>query len=88
MSVPGSGAARISLDKLTVGGHPLADDEDTAFAYQFLAGVAYQMSPQLYLDLDYRYFATLRPEFKDATGTEFKSEYVTHNVTFGVRLDF
>lgn len=90
----GAGVARITLDQLTVGTaflggeSALVDDDDTVFAYQFLGGVACQVAPRLYLDLGYRYFALLEPEFTDATGAKFESEYVSHNVTLGMRVDF
>ncbi|MBE0597018.1 MAG: porin family protein [Desulfuromonadales bacterium] len=84
----GAGVARITLDNFTQGAYPLVDDEDTVFAYQFLAGFGYQVSSRVYLDLGYRYFALLDPTFTDVTGVKFDSEYATHNVTLGARFDF
>lgn len=84
----GAGAARITLDKITDGGFLLVDDEDTVFAYQFMGGIAYQVSPRVYLDLGYRYFALLDPTFTDASGVKIDSEYATHNITLGARFDF
>ncbi len=84
----GAGAARITLDALRVADFPLVDGEDTVFAWQVLAGVGVQVAPRLYLDLGYRYFATLDPGFTDALGQKFDSQYDTHNATFGMRIDF
>jgi outer membrane protein OmpA-like peptidoglycan-associated protein len=44
--------------------------------------------PQLKLTLDYRYFATLDPEYSTNTGTSVDSEYRTHTVMLGLRYEF
>ena len=68
------------------------DDSDNRFAYQGIVGVAYSLSPQWKLSLDYRYFATLDPEFtaKNSAGTSVKvdSDYNTHSVMLGLRYHF
>lgn len=58
-------------------------DSDTAFAYQFGAGVGYDLSERVTLDLRYRYLGASDPEF----GTVI-SEFDSHNVLFGLRFDF
>lgn len=64
-----------------------ADDgwstDDTVFAYQVGAGVGYAMSKNVTLDAKYRYFATADAKF-DTTKVEFAS----HNVLFGIRVNF
>lgn len=56
---------------------------DTVFAYQVGAGVGYALSKNVTLDVKYRYFATSDPKF-DVTEMEFAS----HNLLFGVRVNF
>lgn len=53
------------------------------FAYQVGAGVGYALTPQVTLDVKYRYFATADPDFD---GTDM--EYASHNIYAGIRLDF
>lgn len=64
-----------------------ADDgysaDDTVFAYQVGAGVGYALSKNVTLDAKYRYLATSDAKF-DTTETEFAS----HNLLFGVRVNF
>jgi len=56
------------------------DDDDTSFAWQFLAGLALEIAPSIDLDLGYRYFWT-EPEFSIAD-VEFKSHIVTLGLNF------
>jgi opacity protein-like surface antigen len=84
----GIGWARISLKDVDISRGPLVDDEDNRFAFQFGAGLGYELSPHFALDLGYRYFAVLEPEFRDAQGEEFESEYRTHQIHLGVRVTF
>lgn len=79
----GIGVAQVSMDDPSV---PM-DDDDTVFAYQLAAGVAFDLNPSLALDLGYRYFATSDPEFDDAAGT-FETEYMSHNLSLGLRYTF
>ena len=58
-------------------------DDDTVFAYQVIAGVAFAMTDNTFLDLSYRYFATSDPEFGDIRG-----EYGGHNLMLGLRYSF
>jgi opacity protein-like surface antigen len=40
------------------------------------------------LAVEYRYFTTLDPTFKDTAGTSFNSEFTSHNLSLGVRYRF
>jgi outer membrane protein OmpA-like peptidoglycan-associated protein len=86
----GIGYARVKLDVSgTVGGTTLSgDDSDNVFAYQGIVGVAYGLTPNLKLGLDYRYFGTQDPEFDVAGGGTLESEYQTHTVMLGLRWEF
>jgi OOP family OmpA-OmpF porin len=53
------------------------------FGYQGIAGIRYNINPALAFDIDYRYFGTLDPRFKNVlnVGTNsWKSTYGTNNV--------
>lgn len=79
-------------DVRRVNGNRTVDDNDNRFAYQGIAGVGYSISPQWKVALDYRYFATLDPEFTAKTtagvGTKVDSEYQSHTVMLGLRYHF
>lgn len=67
------------------------NDSDNRFAYQGIVGVAYSLTEQWKLSLDYRYFATLDPEFTASNtsgGRKVDSDYNTHSVMLGLRYHF
>jgi len=80
----GLGIARVRIDSDWLG----VDSSDTVFAYQLGAGVAFALNPQVNVDLQYRFFATLDPELKFTSGDRFDTEYMTHNVMLGLRYNF
>ena len=84
----GIGYAIVSINDASVVGIPLADDEDSVFAYQLGTGIDYQMSPATTLSLDYRYFATLDPEFNAVDGSPFEAEYDSHIIRLGGGISF
>ena len=86
----GAGVAIVSVNDAAVFGTllPVADDEDTVFAYQAGAGIGYAFSPSTTLTLDYRFFATEDPDFKDVIGDSFEAEYSRHDIRVGVRFRF
>lgn len=51
----GIGMSRASVDFTEVGGASF-DDDDTAFAYQLMAGVNFEITPNWSADLAYKYF--------------------------------
>ena len=84
----GIGYAIVSINDASVLGIPLADDDDSVFAYQLGTGIGHQMSPEMTLSLDYRYFGTLDPEFNAVDGSSFEAEYDSHIIRLGVRINF
>ncbi|WP_298039485.1 outer membrane beta-barrel protein [uncultured Desulfuromonas sp.] len=84
----GFGYALVSLNNARASGQPLADDEDGVFAWQALAGISLAMHRLVNLDFAYRYFSAVEPEFKDATGETFESEYSSHRLSLGLRVGF
>lgn len=59
--------------------------DDTVFGYQLIAGVAYNVTQNVALDLSYR-FQSAASDFKIATGTEVS--YMSSNVVAGLRVNF
>ncbi len=84
----GAGIAKVSINDADVLGIPLADDDDTVFAYQVGAGAEYAFNPNASLVLGYRFFSTADPDFNDVTGIPFSSEYHRHDTRLGVRFYF
>lgn len=77
----GAGLAQVHLD---LNG---TSDKDWVFAYQGIAGVAYNVTSNLALTVDYRYFATIDPKF-DTTYGSVKGEYGNHTILAGLRYSF
>lgn len=84
----GIGAARLSMHNVAASGVPVVDNFDTVFAYQFGLGLGYDVTKSLTLAVEYRYFTTLDPTFRDAAGQSFNSEFTSHNLSLGVRYRF
>ncbi|HOD35094.1 MAG TPA: outer membrane beta-barrel protein [Syntrophales bacterium] len=79
----GIGWSSVTLDGKEYADGVLAatyDDDDTSFAWQFLAGLTFEIAPSLELDLGYRYFWT-EPEF-GVSDVEFKSHIATIGLNF------
>jgi OOP family OmpA-OmpF porin len=84
----GVGYARVTADGITASGlGGSIDEDDSQFAYQGIVGVSYWFSPEVALTVDYRYFATQDPSFREG-GTSLDTEYKTHNVMAGLTLRF
>lgn len=84
----GIGVARLSLSNFAVGGTTVTDGTDTQFAYQGIAGVSFALTPRIALALDYRYFATTDPSFRDSSGVPFRTQYHTHNALLTLTYRF
>lgn len=64
-----------------------ASDRDWVFAYQGIVGASYAINDNVALTLDYRYFATVDPEFELGPVTS-KGEYRNHTILAGLRYTF
>jgi OmpA-OmpF porin, OOP family len=84
----GIGAARLAMHNVSAAGVPVVDAYDTVFAYQLGLGLGYELTKSLTVAVEYRYFTTLDPTFKDAAGNSFNSEFTSHNLSLGVRYRF
>ena len=63
-------------------------DFNTRFAYQGIAGVSYNFSPNLAANLEYRYLGTTEPTFSD-NGVKVKTDSLgNHTVLLGLRYTF
>lgn len=80
----GIGVAFLNIDVDDIGGFSINEDEDdTVFAWQVVAGFAYNFTPSVAASIRYAYFETSDPEF-DGVDSEYKS----HNVLGGIRYSF
>lgn len=69
--------------------HVDADDlgSDTQFAYQFIGGASYEMTRNIDMFVDYRFFGTPNVELDDL-GTRFRASNTHHTVMAGLRYSF
>jgi OmpA-OmpF porin, OOP family len=84
----GVGGADVSLNSFRVANTTIADDSDLVPAGQAIAGIGGRISPHVSLALDYRYFITMDPTFKDTAGSTFRSTYREQSVLLSVTYHF
>ncbi len=65
-----------------------SSDSDLVGAFQFMAGLGYDISPKMTLTFGYRYFTTTDPAFALAGPGFFETEYTSHDFLFGARFKF
>ncbi len=80
----GFGGSRISAERIRAGGETLLDDSESVFAYQFMAGIQYEIARNAAVRLGYRLFSTRNPTWDDV---RFDGSRV-HIVEVGVRGTF
>jgi len=89
----GIGIANINADVAYTPG-AFIDDDDTTFAYQFIAGAQYKITKKFSLVGDARYFALSNPELTRFGGpapaafVDLDSEYDSFTTSIGLRYDF
>lgn len=84
----GVGVANVDADISIPGFGGLVDDSAIVLAYQFMAGVGFDISSETTLTVGYRFFTTTNPQFDDLSGASFDSEYQSHNINVGIRIAF
>ncbi len=85
----GVGLAIINSDELEANQVRLNDVNETAFAFQVIAGGSYIIDERWALTADYRYFRTLEFDVDDSTGlTKQMDGMGSHNFMFGSRYSF
>lgn len=92
----GIGAALVGVEDFTLGpaGASIQDDSDVTLAYQLGAGVAYDLTENIALTAQYRFFAAEDVSASDVfqvvagvpIGIRNEFDYVTHNILFGIRV--
>lgn len=87
----GIGLASIEFSDYGIAAVPdVLDDDDTAFAYQLIAGASYSFTPQLAATIDYRFFAA-DPELETSAATGSVSndvDYQSQTIMVGLRYTF
>jgi opacity protein-like surface antigen len=80
-------------DEWTIPSGRCDDDWNWVFGYQAIAGVRYNITPSLALDVDYRYLATAKPTFvlsgsvpAPVVGTTFDSGYSTNSIVVSLTV--
>ena len=84
----GAGVARVEASGLTVSGQPMGSGSSLVFAYQVGAGFDVALSDRLSLDVGYRFFGTVRPQFTEVNGRPFTMDYYSHSAVVGMRVGF
>ena len=77
----GAGMAKVEFDDGT------DEIDDSSFAWQALAGLAWSMGPRTNLDVTYRYFNAGDIAFDDGV-TALEGDYSDHSITVGLRYSF
>ncbi len=87
----GLGIAWVDLDDYGIAAVPnVLDDDDSAFAWQVIAGVGYEVTPRATISLDYRYFST-EADVTTSAATGSVSNDVdldNHTLMIGLRYRF
>lgn len=84
----GLGGAQIKANSLSPISTSSINDTDTALAYQGIVGMSYQLSQNVALNADYRYFATRDLDFTTAGNTNVSQQYGNHALMFGISFSF
>lgn len=82
----GAGIARVKSEVSSNFGYRFSDS-DVVFAYQGIVGAAYNVTNNIAITADYRYFGTAKPKYDGPFGT-VESEYRNHTVMVGLRYSF
>jgi outer membrane protein OmpA-like peptidoglycan-associated protein len=85
----GIGAANVDASKVSRNGTDVYKGDDWAFAYQAFAGLGYDVTRDVELKTQYRYFSTLDYDTKSIPGgTKLSGEYHDHAVLLGFVYKF
>lgn len=79
----GIGVADVSVDGVNISNYSLGSESDTSFAYNFMAGIGWEIVEPVVLDLGYCYYATQNPVLGN-----YEIEYGAHMIVLGIRYTF
>src|SRR4051812_15611945 len=71
-----------------IGLNEIVQNTQWEFGYQAIAGIRYNISPNIVFDLDYRYLGTVDPTFRTVGGFKYESEYSSHNLVASLSYRF
>ena len=86
----GAGIGRLDADISTTSGSSVIDDSDWGFAYQLGAGIAFDLTPNMVVDVGYRFKAINAELEVDTvpTTSDTDADYRSHNLLVGLRFEF
>ena len=84
----GFGLGLVDMDGVSPVSGSSINDEDFDFAYQGMAGIAFNVSSRTKVTLGYRYFFVPDLKFRTAGGAAVDSDYASHEIMLGVRFSF
>ena len=87
----GVGYGTVSLDLKNLNGTLVVDDDDTVYSYQLMAGAAINVTENLSLTGEYRYYDTITDAeltLSNAPGLIKNSDIRSHELRFGLRYWF
>lgn len=84
----GGGGAMVHINDVNDLSATAVNDSEFGLAYQFIAGFAFELTPDSFFHVDYRYFSTEAIDFSDTGGTTFDAEFADWTVTAGLRTHF
>jgi OOP family OmpA-OmpF porin len=85
----GLGVANVEFDGHGAAGPgTVMNDDDTVFAWQAIAGMGYEISSNIVLDVQYRYFNASDVSLTSVSGASSSTDYESHAVLGGIRFKF
>jgi len=84
----GLGVAYVEFDGHGADPGTVMNDDDTVFAWQAIAGMGYEISSNIVLDVQYRYFNASDVSLTSTTGPSSSTDYESHAVLGGIRFKF
>ena len=64
------------------------NDDDTVFAWQLIAGVGFEIMPNMIFDVQYRYFRADDVSLTAVSGASSSTDYESNAVVAGIRWSF
>lgn len=85
----GVGFGRLNVELETTLGSSLVDDSDWGFAWQVGAGVAFDISSNMAIDVGYRFKSIENADIEvDDDAEDIEKDYRSHNILLGLRFGF